>query len=81
MLGRARNGEGELGTGGGEGASETVQKLDLRVMRGHLPRYTVSVYGMTYEKYDSLIWYANTVGFDLEFALNVIHAMPKIYEK
>jgi len=30
-------------------------------------------------RYESLAWYANTIGFDLENALDVIHSIPKIY--
>lgn len=30
-------------------------------------------------RYESLEWYANTVGFDLENALDVIHSIPKTY--
>jgi asparagine synthetase B (glutamine-hydrolysing) len=29
---------------------------------------------------ESLEWYANTIGFDLEEALSVIHSIPKLYE-
>jgi glutamine---fructose-6-phosphate transaminase (isomerizing) len=31
-------------------------------------------------RYESLEWYAQTVGFDLEEALDVIHAIPKLYK-
>ena len=31
-------------------------------------------------RYESLEWYAKTVGFDLEEALDVIHSIPKMYE-
>lgn len=30
-------------------------------------------------RYESLEWYANTIGFDLENALDVIHSIPKAY--
>lgn len=30
---------------------------------------------------DSLAWYANTIGFDLDEALDVIHSIPKLYDK
>lgn len=32
-------------------------------------------------RYDSLKWYADIVGFDLEHALDIIHNMPKIWDK
>jgi len=30
-------------------------------------------------RYESLEWYANTIGFDLENALDIIHNIPKMY--
>lgn len=30
-------------------------------------------------RYESLVWYANTIGFDLDHALQVINQIPKLY--
>lgn len=37
------------------------------------------VAGENIPRYEALEWYAQTIGFDLEYALNVIHIIPKLY--
>ncbi|MCJ7544528.1 MAG: hypothetical protein MUP47_08210 [Phycisphaerae bacterium] len=49
-----------------EGVLTREQALEL-VRRENQPRW------------DALQWYAQTIGFDLDEALNVIHSMPKLY--
>ncbi|MEN6292986.1 MAG: hypothetical protein ABFD07_13345, partial [Methanobacterium sp.] len=65
------------------GFSEFDTFLSKQIREGTLNREEALIKSSKFNvpRYDSLIWYANTVGFDLEFALNVIHAMPKLYEK
>jgi len=31
-------------------------------------------------RYESMSWYAQTIGFDLHMALKVVHSMPKLYQ-
>ena len=50
-----------------EGRITREQGLKL-VQKENLPRY------------ESLEWYANIVNFDLEYALDVIHSMKKLYK-
>lgn len=49
-----------------EGVLTREQALEL-VRRENQPRW------------EALQWYAQTIGFDLDEALNVIHSMPKLY--
>jgi len=64
------------------GFSEHDTFLSKLVREGMMGRDEALLKSMTYNlpRYDSLVWYADTVGFDLESALKVIHAMPKLYE-
>ena len=65
------------------GFSEFDTFLSKQIREGTMSREEALIKSskFNFPRYDSLIWYADTVGFDLEFAINVIHAMPKLYEK
>lgn len=65
------------------GFSEFDTFLSKQIREGTISREEALIKSSNFNlpRYDSLIWYADTVGFDLEFALNVIHTLPKLYEK